>query len=239
MISQRSPISAFLLCCWAVLVFSCKAPPLAVGTREAPEPGPPPPSTLAPGDRLQVIVYAHPELSSSPELGTTVGPDGHIDVPLAGSVVIGGKTLGEARGAIRESLLPVLREPRISVSVIEYAGRSVYVLGQVNLPGAYPLDRPMVALQGLSLAGGFTPGADHKTIALLRRVGDELDVYYFDGATPGVDGMIALHPDDLIFVRLSGTGTFQEQVLPYIQGIVPPIAALASLILVLDTVDNR
>ena len=42
----------------------------------------------------------------------------------------------------------------------------------------------------------------------------------------------------MIFVRQSGAGTFRDQILPYIQGIAPPIAAIASLILVYDRLDE-
>jgi hypothetical protein len=75
-------------------------------------------------------------------------------------------------------------------------------------------------------------------VALLRGGRESLEVYFFNGATPGKDGMVALRPDDFVFVRLSGAGTFRDQLLPIVQSIVPPITGLASLIVVADQLNE-
>ena len=38
--------------------------------------------------------------------------------------------------------------------------------------------------------------------------------------------------------RQSGAGTFQDQIVPYIQGIAPPLAVLTSLILISDQLND-
>jgi hypothetical protein len=47
-----------------------------------------------------------------------------------------------------------------------------------------------------------------------------------------------VHPGDLLFARLSGAGTFRDQLLPIVQTLVPPITGLASLIVVADRLDE-
>ncbi len=219
---------------------SCKAPPLARGTV--------PTATisnefdwdayaLGAGDVVSVLVFRHPEFST-PERGELVDFQGNVSLPLIGPVAIGELTTEEARAVIRERLAEYLVDPAVSVSVVQYGARRVYVFGQVNEPGAYALDRPINALQALSLGGGFREGADRAVVALLRAAGDELEVHYFDGATPGVDGLVAVRPGDFLFVRQTGAGTFREQVLPYVQGLTPIVGSLASLLVVGEALDD-
>jgi protein involved in polysaccharide export with SLBB domain len=45
----------------------------------------------------------------------------------------------------------------------------IYVIGQVNAPGPYPLAPDMTVLQALSTAGGYAEWADTKNIMIVRR----------------------------------------------------------------------
>jgi len=226
-----APLSS---CTWT------KAPPLPEGdvdvirTVEASVPVEP---RLGPGDRLHVRVWGHPE-HSTPDLGLPLDPQGRIDLALLGPVSLDGLTLDEARERLRTELARLLREPQVSLTLLDSPSRRFYVFGEVERPGPYPLDRQLTALQGLALAGAFRPGADRFHVALLRGGRESLEVYFFNGATPGKDGMVALRPDDFVFVRLSGAGTFRDQLLPIVQSIVPPITGLASLIVVADQLNE-
>lgn len=218
----------------------CKAPPLAQGNV--------PPSTIAaqfdwtaytlgPGDLLAIAVFRHPEFST-PERGERVDPRGEVTLPLVGAVRVADLTPDEARAAIAERLAAYVVEPSVAVSVIEYGARRVYVFGQVATPGGFPLDRPLNALQALSLGGGFREGADREQVALVRADGDRMEVHVFDAATPGADGLVAVQPGDFIFVRQSGAGTFREQVLPYVQGLAPIVGSVTNLFVVGEALDD-
>lgn len=217
-----------------------RPPPLAEGTVES-HIGDAAPSTphltLGPGDRLAVKVLLHPEVSTV-EAGVLLDPAGQIDLPTLGPVALDGLTLDEARARLTDAFARYVREPRVSVTLLELASRRVYIFGEVERPGTYVLDRPLTALQALTLAGGFRPGADREQVALLRGDRSALQVYFFDGATPGPDGLVAVQPDDFLFVRLSGAGTFRDQILPVVQSIVPPITGLASVVVVADQLGN-
>lgn len=216
-----------------------KAPPLAQGNVESGSTviARPADFRLGPGDRVAVTVFAHPE-SSTPAEGARLDLSGRLDLPLIGPLVLAGLTEDEARARITTELRQYLREPRVSLQLVEAAGRRVYVLGEVDEPGPHVLDRPLTALQALSLAGGFRPGADRQKVALLRGGRDALEVTFFDAATPGPDGMIPVQPDDLIFVRLSGAGSFRDQILPIVQSLVPPFTALVTLVLAADRLND-
>ena len=219
----------------------CSAPPLVEGNV--------PPQTissefdwdaysLGTGDVLSVVVFGHPEFSTL-ERGERVDLSGAIQLPLIGSIPVADKTVEEARVAVRDALSEYVDEPSVTVSVVQYGSRSVYVFGQVIAPGAQVLDRPINALQALSLAGGFANGADRAKIALMRSRGEELEVHYFNAATPGVDGLVAVEPGDFIFVRQSGAGKFSEQILPYLAGAAPVIGTITNLFLVAEALDDE
>jgi protein involved in polysaccharide export with SLBB domain len=217
----------------------CKAPPLAQGTvaettisRMAPSD-----FALGPLDRLHVAVFRHPE-HSTPDGGAFLDSQGRLDLPLVGPVELAGLTLEEARARITGELARFLREPEVTLSLLEMANRRFYLFGEVANPGVRTLDRPLTALQALSLGGGFRPGADRENVALLRGTKDHLEVYFFDGATPGPDGLVAIQPDDFLFVRLSGAGQFRDQVLPVLQGIAPSLAALTGWVVIADDLNE-
>ncbi len=51
----------------------------------------------------------------------------------------------------------------------EQAGSVVYLLGEVNNPGSYKIDKPISLLQSITLAGSFTENAKLENIILFRR----------------------------------------------------------------------
>jgi len=230
-------VAGLLLAALTLALGACKAPPPAEGGVVDLPPEESARSTLAPDDLVKIVVYGHADLSSG-EAGQRVDYQGNVSLPLVGSVPVAGLTVEEARIVLQERVASVVRHASVSVSVIEYAPRVFHVLGEVAHSGAYDLDRPVTALQALALGGGFADGADREKVALLRVEDGELIVRFFDAATPGIDGLIAVHPGDTLFVRRSGSGTFRDQMLPYVQGVSQPLSALASLILVADNLDE-
>ncbi len=100
-----------------------------------------------------------------------VRPDGRFSMPLAGEVIAAGRTTHELEGEIKALLSATLSSPQVTVSVKEINAAEIFVLGEVQKPGAYPLRKPLHLLQALALAGGLTEFADHD-IVVLRRQGD-------------------------------------------------------------------
>jgi polysaccharide export outer membrane protein len=123
---------------------------------------------LQPGDVLVVAVWKEPELS----LELLVRPDGGISMPLAGDIDAAGRSTEQVRATIDERLRKFVPDPSVTVAVKAASGNQVFIIGKVNRPGEYPMNRPLDVMQVLSLAGGATPFASLNDIRVLRREGE-------------------------------------------------------------------
>ncbi len=106
---------------------------------------------IGPDDVLRIIVFGHEDLTRA----ATVGPDGMLPFPLIGSVRAAGLTPAQLEAQLKELLgRDYLVDPQLSVSVQEYRSQRVFVLGEVEKPGAYPLTGRVHLVDLLSQAGG-------------------------------------------------------------------------------------
>jgi polysaccharide export outer membrane protein len=120
--------------------------------------------TVKPGDILQVSVWKEPELQG-PML---VQPDGKFSFPLAGQIDARGKTVAQLQQEISRRLAHYISDPVVTVSLSQVNGNKVYVIGQVQKPGAFVVNPSVDVMQALSMAGGTTPFAALGGIKILR-----------------------------------------------------------------------
>lgn len=119
--------------------------------------------TLGAGDKVEVTVFGHPDLSGTFDVDGT----GLISLPLIGQLPVLGMTAGETEMTIRQRLTPdYLKNPRVSIQVLNY--RPFYIIGEVKQPGSYPYVNGLTVLQAVALAGGFTYRAKEKKIVVQR-----------------------------------------------------------------------
>jgi polysaccharide export outer membrane protein len=123
---------------------------------------------LHPGDKVIVGVYDDPKLLPQE---ITITPDGKISYPLVGELVAGGKTVEEVRVEMTAKLKKYISDPIATVIVTGVLGNVVYVIGQVNKPGAFVMNPTINVLQALSLAGGGNPYAKLDGIIVIRSTG--------------------------------------------------------------------
>jgi polysaccharide export outer membrane protein len=120
---------------------------------------------LGTGDVLHIIVYQNPDLT----LDARLSDSGFISFPLLGALKVGGLTVGETEALIANGLKKgdFVKNPQVTVVIMQVRGSQVSVLGQVNRPGRYPLEQAQTRLSDvLALAGGVaaTAGSDIVTI---------------------------------------------------------------------------
>ena len=190
--------------------------------------------TLGPNDLIQVAVFGQPELSSPPT-GVRIAPDGTLSMPLVGSVKVAGMTPGAAATELESALSAELLRPSVSLSVVEYVSRRFYLFGELKTTGPMPMDRPITALEALSMGGGLLPGSNRTQAMIIRKQGaDDIEVISFNAETPGPDGLVQVRSEDLVFVQKSGVGSFTENITPYLQGTGYTVNQIASLALAYD-----
>lgn len=137
---------------------------------------------IGPGDVLKITVYGHEDLT---RLGV-VAADGRMPFPLIGAVHAAGLSPTELEARLRQLLgKDYLVDPQVTIAVQEYRSQKVFVLGEAEKPGTYPLTGRATLLDVLSQAGG--PGktaASH--VVVVRFPKSEAPV------TPGTAGSTTL-----------------------------------------------
>ncbi len=128
----------------------------------APQPG----YLIQPGDILTIAVWKEKDL----EADVLVLPDGTLSFPLTGEVQAAGRTVPQVREEIVARLGKYMPNPVVTVTVKQTQGNVIYVIGNVNKPGAFVANSYLDVMQALSLAGGMTPFASDNNIKILRRV---------------------------------------------------------------------
>jgi len=155
---------------------------------------------ISPGDVLDVQVWQEPNVSKV----VPVRPDGKISLPLLDDVQAAGLTATALTANVTERLKKFISDPQVTVIVSQVNSQRIYITGEVNHGGTFPLEPGMTVLQGLASAGGFTPFAGIKKIYVLRDENGKQVKYPFNykDAIKGKDPAqnIRLQPGDTIVV---------------------------------------
>jgi polysaccharide export outer membrane protein len=157
---------------------------------------------MGPEDVLEITVWKNADLSKQVQ----VRPDGRISLPLIGDVSAVGRTAAQLTEEISARLKSYMENPTVSILVEEVNSYQIYVLGEVNAPGKYPLKSKTTLLQAITIAHGFTQVAARNKIVVFRfgKDGEGLnkikasydDIVLRDGS----DQNIELKPGDQIVV---------------------------------------
>jgi polysaccharide export outer membrane protein len=131
---------------------------------------------IGPEDVLEISVWREPELQRE----VLVRPDGRISFPLAGDFKAAGRTPEQVQEIIEQRIQRYIPEPVVTVTVRTIGGNKIYVIGQVQSPGAYVIGRYVDVLQALTLAGGLSEFADEDSIRIIRRQAGRETVFPFE-----------------------------------------------------------
>jgi polysaccharide biosynthesis/export protein len=123
---------------------------------------------LGGGDVVRITVFQNPDLT----LEARVSEAGVISYPLLGNVRIGGMSSNQAEKVIADGLRSgnFVKQPQVTLLVLQVRGNQASVLGQVNRPGRFPIEATDMRLTDLlATAGGVAPGgADLITVVGTR-----------------------------------------------------------------------
>lgn len=129
------------------------------------------PYLIGPFDKIEVDVFGVPELSRR-EVQTDAS--GRIAFPLAGTVEANGMTpeqlATEIAGRLRGRYV---RNPQVTVNLVESVSRVVTVDGEVREPGRYPVVGRMTLMRAIASARGVSEFARLSEVVVFREVGDQ------------------------------------------------------------------
>ncbi len=120
--------------------------------------------TIGAEDVLEITVWRNTDLSKTVQ----VRPDGKFSLPVIRDVVAVGKTPSQLADEITRKLKEYVQNPVVAISVREVNSYNIFVLGEVVRPGKYPLKSKTTLLQGITIAGGFTPVAARNQVVIFR-----------------------------------------------------------------------
>lgn len=128
------------------------------------------PSTyvIGPDDVLAIVYWRDKEMSTE----ARVRPDGRIAIPLINEVLAAGLTPEALQQKITEESTKFMEDASITVVVKEINSLKVFITGEVNKPGPYPLTSATTVIQLISQAGGLKEYANSKNILIMRKEAD-------------------------------------------------------------------
>jgi protein involved in polysaccharide export with SLBB domain len=132
---------------------------------------------VGPGDSLKIDLWG----GLSQSLTRVVDRNGRLMLPEAGSVQVAGLTLERAQGLITNALQQQFRNAQVSVTVAALRSVRVYVVGDVEYPGAYDISSLATPLSALYAAGGPTAAGSLRVLQQYRgkQLVGEVDLYDF------------------------------------------------------------
>jgi polysaccharide export outer membrane protein len=158
---------------------------------------------IGPGDLLNVQVFDTPELAQSPR----VTDAGTAPFLLVGSIHVAGMTPAQAATAVEEALVAkhLMLKPVVTVGILEFATQSVAILGQVKMPGAYPITAPRSVIDMIATAGGLTDVADRQ-ITIERESDPSKRVGFFlsNDSKDALNNNVLVYPGDKVIVPKAG-----------------------------------
>ena len=137
---------------------------------------------------------------SSPE-GVEVQANGTFFFPFAGDVIAAGKTVTQVRTDLTRKLTKYVRDPQVSVRVLEFNSQKAQVIGEVKFPRPLPItSKPLRVLDAIALAEGlkdsadkaeaiFLTGTERKTIDMAKLLDGDMSQNYLmkDGDVLNID----------------------------------------------------
>lgn len=177
---------------------------------------------LRPGDMLRVLIYREKELSGE----FPIDARGFVQIPGLGDLHVGGLSPVDVKVLLRQQLVRRgIGEPEIAVHPLI----RVYVLGEVQQPGPYPVDPGTSLLQIVAQAGGPTNQANLGRARVVRE-GKAFGVDLRSALAGSAAGRVVLYSNDVVVVpRKTG---FTRENLSFLFGTVTVVLSVLNLIAV-------
>ncbi len=123
------------------------------------------PYTLGKSDVVEIVVRNQPEFSGKFQ----IGPKGNIQYFFVGDVKAEGLNKDELKEELYKKLTKFVKNPELTVSIIGYNSKFVYMLGEVGRPGKYPMRGDVISLRDAIVGAGLvTQNAATKKVLIIK-----------------------------------------------------------------------
>jgi polysaccharide export outer membrane protein len=152
---------------------------------------------IGPGDQLHILVLDTPELEQHPR----VTDSGEIPLIGVGTLAVAGLTPAAAAAKIQSYLISshYMNHPAVTVTIDQYATQTISVLGQVKLPGVFPITAPRSVLDAIALGGGLMDTAD-RHITIQRHDKSLVSYDLSNDADIAMNNHVQVFPGDIVLV---------------------------------------
>ena len=121
------------------------------------------------GDIVGIFIDKHPEDSV---LRVAVSPVGRVYFPLLGDITVVGKTLPQLQEYLGNAVAEFIKEPRVTLALLEAQSAKIGILGDVKTPGVHLMTRPLRVLDGHHPCRRDTFDTGSANVSILRQFED-------------------------------------------------------------------
>ena len=167
-------------------------------------------SKVIPNNRLSVLVFNHPELSTRDvraqvdprqERGVLVAQDGTVNLPLIGVIRVSGLTAREVANLLTREYSRYIKHSHVTVDILN---KRVFVMGEVRRPGRVDIVEDTTnLLEALSATGDLTEFAARNNIKIIRGTRNRPEVETIDLTRISSLALnrLTLYPNDVVYVE--------------------------------------
>lgn len=181
---------------------------------------------IGPMDKLVIDVFGVEELA---KLEVQVDAGGRVSFPLAGSIQTAGKSPSELESVIAQRLREkYIRNPQVTVNILESNSQSVTVDGQVTQPGIYPIIGKMSLMRAVASAKGTSEDAKLEEVVVFRTVNGQrmAALYNLKAIRDGLYNDPEIYTNDIVIVGDSPERRRIREALQIVPALATPIIVL-------------
>jgi polysaccharide export outer membrane protein len=133
--------------------------------------------------------------------GFTISQEGTIDIPNVGKVFVLNQTLEEAESTISLKAEEFLINPFV---IVKLANFQFTVLGEINIPGNYPVYREGLTIyDAIARAGGINDYGNLRKVKVVRSEKNKKQIYNIDLTSSNMltSDFFYLRNNDLIYIQ--------------------------------------
>ncbi len=144
-----------------------------------------------------------------------VDEEGYVKYSFIDKVMVKGLTIEEAQTAIQGGIEEYFDDVTVQIKLVNF---SISIIGEVNSPGNYDIDREQITiLQAISMAGGLKEFAKADQVTLVRKSPNGSIVKHLNLTDSKIleSEYLYLLPDDVIYVTPRSSKTYAFEKMPY------------------------